>query len=150
MGIGKLFGRKPEPSSEHEKKTLALPPVSPPPAADQPSASSKQGHETPKQVFGLNFTFGNGESKTFTSLPITIGRSEKNDLVLKDMAVSSVHARIYYDETVKDICIQDNNSLNGLFIDDQPTRKNILYDGVKLRLGDTALTFRDTGYIQKS
>jgi SARP family transcriptional regulator, regulator of embCAB operon len=99
------------------------------------------------ETFGLKFIFPNGESQMFSKLPINIGREADNDLVLADESVSAQHARITYDELLNDICIQDLDSLNGVFIDDQPTRKNLLQDGVKITLGQVVLTFRDTGYI---
>jgi pSer/pThr/pTyr-binding forkhead associated (FHA) protein len=100
-----------------------------------------------EQVFGLKFIFESGESKTFTSLPISIGRSEQNQIVLGDKSVSATHARVYYDDRVRGICIVDTDSLNGLYINDQPTSRNTLQDGVKIRLGNVHLVFRDTGYI---
>jgi hypothetical protein len=99
------------------------------------------------QVYGLKFILPNGEAKLFTSLPISIGRAEDNDIVLEDETVSAHHARIYYDQKAHDICILDLDSLNGLFIGDQPTRRNILNDGVKIGLGAATLIFRDTGFI---
>lgn len=103
--------------------------------------------ETAEQVYGLKFILENGESKLFTSLPISIGRAEKNDLVLTNETVSARHAQIYYDEKAKDICILDLDSLNGLFIDGQPTRRNVLFDGAAIGLGTATVVFRDTGFI---
>ena len=100
-----------------------------------------------EQAFGLQLIFESGESVIIPSLPVTIGRGDQNSVVLKDDTVSTTHARIYYDDLVRNICIVDTDSLNGLYINDQPTRKNILYDGAKIRLGKVVLTFRDTGYI---
>jgi hypothetical protein len=81
-------------------------------------------------------------------LPVNIGRdSKENKVVLSDEKVSAHHARIYYDEQLRSVCISDENSLNGIYIDDLPTLKNILYNGVKIKLGDTVLTYQDTGYI---
>ena len=101
----------------------------------------------PDESFGLKFTLPSGETKMFTSLPIQIGRDPSNDIVLEDPTVSSFHARVVYDETIGDICIQDLDSLNGLTIGDLPTRKNLLQDGAKIGIGQSTLTFRDTGYI---
>jgi pSer/pThr/pTyr-binding forkhead associated (FHA) protein len=97
--------------------------------------------------YGLKFVLTSGTAFTFTTLPISIGRGDQNDIVLKEETVSARHAQVYYDELIKDVCIVDYDSLNGLFIDDHPTRKNVLYEGVKIRLGGAELTFRDTGYI---
>jgi pSer/pThr/pTyr-binding forkhead associated (FHA) protein len=99
------------------------------------------------QVYGLKFILENGESTLFTSLPISIGRANSNNLVLTNETVSARHAQIYYDEKAKGICIVDLESLNGLFIEGQPTRRNVLYDGVKIGLGTAVVVFRDTGFI---
>lgn len=114
----------------------------------QPAAPNPSGAEdAPEQAYGLKFILQGGESKLFTSLPISIGRAENNDIVLVDETVSAHHARVYYDDKARDICIIDLDSLNGLFIGGQPTRRNILYDGVKIGLGAAILIFRDTGFI---
>lgn len=106
-----------------------------------------KAQNAPDQVYGLKFILQDGEAKLFTSLPISIGRAEDNDIVLLDETVSAHHARVYYDQKAHDICILDLDSLNGLFIGDQPTHRNILYDGVKIGLGAATLIFRDTGFI---
>lgn len=132
--FGKLFGRKPgEPSG------------------DKPQATERSGDSARRTVtqseFGLKLILENGETRTFTSLPISIGRAEQNDLVLVDDTVSANHALIYYDENVKDICVVDLDSLNGVTVDDHLTRKNVLRDGVRIGLGKSNPIFRDTGYI---
>lgn len=99
------------------------------------------------QSYGLKFILESGESKLFTSLPISLGRANNNDIILLNETVSAHHAQIYYDEKVNGICIVDLDSLNGLFIGDQPTYRNVLYDGDKIGLGTATLTFRDTGFI---
>lgn len=115
---------------------------------DQPATPMVSGApEVADQAYGLKFTLESGESKLFTSLPISLGRAEDNDIVLTNETVSAHHAQVYYDEKAKDICILDLDSLNGLFIGDQPTRRNILFDGVKIGLGTATLIFRDTGFI---
>jgi pSer/pThr/pTyr-binding forkhead associated (FHA) protein len=99
------------------------------------------------QEYGLKFVLDSGESRTFTVSPVSIGRQDDNQIVLKEPSVSAKHARIYYDENVKCICIVDLDSLNGLSINDLPTRKNVLHDGDRIKLGNSVLTFWDTGYI---
>ena len=102
---------------------------------------------TKDQGFGLQFVLESGETRTVSTLPVSLGRSDQNGIVLKDDTVSATHARVYYDEQVGYVCIVDVDSLNGLFINGQPTRKNVLSDGCHIRLGMVNLTFRDTGYI---
>jgi pSer/pThr/pTyr-binding forkhead associated (FHA) protein len=100
--------------------------------------------------YGLIFSLPSGEEFTFNSLPITIGRSIENDLVIQRETVSSTHARISYNDAIREICILDLDSLNGIFVDHFPTRLNVLYDGIQIGLGDESVTFRDTGYIHHS
>jgi hypothetical protein len=161
--LGKLFGRKTEqgemdtapdlPAGDEQATGPAGAPASLPvaPSADPAPRETIQltgsSAVTREETYGLKFVFDSGEARTFTRLPITIGRSEENDLVLNDETVSARHAQVYYDERLKDICIQDLDSLNGVYIADQPTRKNLLYDGARLALGNIHLVYRDTGYI---
>jgi len=80
-------------------------------------------------------------------LPTTIGRSRDNSIVISDDSVSTQHARIYFDERIAAVCIEDLNSTNGIFVDGRPTRVNVLEDGARLTIGSVSLTFRDTGYL---
>ena len=100
-----------------------------------------------EEEFGLQFTLDSGQTWTFNSLPIWMGRDGQNEIVIPDDTVSAVHAQVYYDDLVGDICIQDLDSLNGLLLGDLPTRKNVLQDGIRIGLGKARLIFRDTGYI---
>jgi hypothetical protein len=133
---GKFFGRKHSVTPENQ--------------ASQPNQEKAAPQSGEAELYGLKFILHTGESRTFTSLPISIGRSEENDLVIKDETVSAIHAWVKYDETARSVCILDQDSLNGVYVNDQPTRKNILYDGALIRLGNARLTFRDTGYIHSS
>lgn len=139
--FGKLFGRKPD---DVQKKSGGDEDLQPEPAAGKDPRI--QGSDS-ADVFGLKFIFDSGEARVFTRLPITIGRAEENDLVINDESVSAHHARVLYDDRVKDVCIQDLDSLNGVFISGQPTYKNILNDGARIGLGEHHLIYRDTGYI---
>lgn len=164
--LGKIFGRKteqsgadtaPEQPAGNAPPTGSLPIPEPgattPPVAPTTATSSREtihlaaGPAAGEEIYGLKFVFDSGEARTFTKLPISIGRSEENDLILQDEMVSARHALVFYDERLRDVCIQDLDSLNGVYIADQPTRKNVLYDGARLALGKTHLVYRDTGYI---
>ncbi len=139
--IGKIFGRKPEQTVPLEEGKAE--PVNPPAIG-----KVETGHEAESQeFFGLKLILDTGKEFAFASLPISIGRSEANQIVLKDETVSSSHALIYFDDLAQEVCILDLDSLNGIYVDHAPTRRNILSDGVKISLGAVDLTFRDTGYI---
>jgi pSer/pThr/pTyr-binding forkhead associated (FHA) protein len=141
--LSKLFGAKPnkekqteEPSLRPEDITLFVQsPV-------QPKSAEELGDD-----FGLQFHLLTGDVKSFASLPIVIGRGKGNEIDLADDSVSAIHARIYFDERVGSICIEDQNSLNGIFVNNLPTTKNILRDGDKIKIGNLEMTFKDTGFI---
>ncbi len=73
---------------------------------------------------------------------VTLGRSEKNDLVLDDLNTSRFHAVL--EQTPEGYKIADQNSLNGIYVDDRRVRQALLEDGTKVRLGDTVLRFEHT------
>jgi pSer/pThr/pTyr-binding forkhead associated (FHA) protein len=118
----------------------------PPPAAIAKTTEPSPTAPLDPQAPALHFTLESGQVKTFTSLPISIGRAVENNLILDDETVSANHASVYFDPRLKQICITDNDSLNGVFINDYPTHKNILRDGARVRIGDVSLTFHNSGY----
>ena len=97
--------------------------------------------------FGLQLVDEQEKSIPINTLPAAIGRSELNDIHLEDEAVSINHARVYYDDNIESVCIEDLGSSNGIYIENKPTLKNVLWDGATIKLGTTRLIFRDTGYI---
>jgi len=80
-------------------------------------------------------------------LPTTLGRSPENTIEIADDSVSAQHARIFFDHRIETVCIEDTNSLNGIFVDGRPTIKSVLVDGARLTIGGVSLTFRNTGYL---
>lgn len=124
------------------------------PAATRPVSARPQQAGEPAQAvaaansgFGLQFTLPDGKKFTFSGLPATIGRINGNTLVLSSEAVSTIHARLYYDPVLQAVCIEDQNSLNGVLVNGKPTRKNILNSGDQITIGDVSLVYQDTGYI---
>jgi len=81
------------------------------------------------------------ESKIFeiNSVETNIGRQENNEVVLVDHKVSRVHAQIikkdYY------YLINDLNSTNGVFVNNQLVESKRLVDGDKIKLGESELEF---------
>lgn len=74
---------------------------------------------------------------------VTIGRTVGNDVVIDNLAVSSSHARIYRDDN--GFALEDNESLNGTFVNDQRVRKSYLKNGDRVRIGKHTLVFHDEG-----
>lgn len=95
---------------------------------------------------GLQLLLPGGSVCALPGLPATLGRAAGSSVVLQDPGVSATHARIYFDEVLQAVCIEDCDSTNGLFVDGQPTRKNVLHDNARVTLGATTLTFRDGGF----
>ena len=74
---------------------------------------------------------------------ITIGRKSKNDVVIEDMAVSGLHAKI---DSVEDrFVLVDLQSKNGTFVNEQLVSSHWLKHGDIINLGDHALAFHDFG-----
>jgi hypothetical protein len=72
-----------------------------------------------------------------------LGRSTDNDIVLEDLKVSRHHAVIIIGG---DRCfIQDQNSANGTFVNEEQINQRELQSGDILRLGDTRLSFQRIG-----
>ena len=74
---------------------------------------------------------------------ITIGRTPGNDLVIDNLAVSGHHAKIFF-ETDKFV-LEDLNSLNGTFVNNQRVRKSFLKNGDEVLIGKHTLIYQDEG-----
>jgi diguanylate cyclase (GGDEF)-like protein len=71
--------------------------------------------------------------------PFQIGRSTKNDLSLDQESVSRHHARITFDGSA--YWLQDMNSTNGTFVNDDAIAEQQLADGDQIRVGRSILKF---------
>jgi len=148
--ISRIFGRKAEtnqPDVEKPSGSTEQPVSIPLPGFVKTNRTLQNGKLTTGEAFGLKFIFETGDEFLFDKLPISIGRNDKNDLIIDDETISLAHALVYYDECAQNVCISDQDSLNGLLIDQLPTRKNVLHEGVTISLGRVKFRFRDTGYI---
>ena len=65
--------------------------------------------------------------------PITIGRAPDNDLSVDNLAVSSYHARVYYE--AGKLVVEDLDSLNGTFVNDLRIERATLRDGDSIWIG---------------
>jgi diguanylate cyclase (GGDEF)-like protein len=71
--------------------------------------------------------------------PFAIGRSAKNDLPIDQESVSRHHARIAFDG--QGYSLQDLQSTNGTFINDEAIVEQRLVDGDQVRIGRSILKF---------
>ena len=71
---------------------------------------------------------------------VRIGRAKSNDLVLQDAKVSRSHAEVAFKEG--NYYVQDLNSANGVYVDDQLIQSIILKPGNRITLGVSELLFK--------
>ena len=72
---------------------------------------------------------------------VTIGRLPDNVIQIDNLAVSGHHAKIYWD-TDKYV-VEDNNSLNGTYVNNVRVSRQALKDGDAVTVGKHTLAFKD-------
>jgi pSer/pThr/pTyr-binding forkhead associated (FHA) protein len=65
--------------------------------------------------------------------PVSIGRSPDNDIPVDNLAVSTYHARVYYEGGR--VVVEDLDSLNGTFVNDLRIERATLHDGDSIWIG---------------
>jgi len=76
-----------------------------------------------------------------TKSTVTIGRVDKNDIKIENLAVSRQHAKIVQDGDR--YVMEDLNSLNGTFVNEKRVGKCILRNGDEILVGKHTLVFVD-------
>ncbi len=82
------------------------------------------------------------DPRSFDILPgatLTLGRSEKADIVLPEPASSRLHADI--GETAGSYWVRDRGSSNGTWVNGRRVREKVLEDGDRVRIGTVELAF---------
>ena len=74
-----------------------------------------------------------------TKPSMTIGRMERNDIMIKNMAVSRQHARIIINKDR--FIIEDLDSMNGIFVNEKKVKQCILKDKDEILVGKHTLIF---------
>jgi pSer/pThr/pTyr-binding forkhead associated (FHA) protein len=72
---------------------------------------------------------------------VTIGRLPDNVVPIDNLAVSGHHAKIYWDSN--QYFIEDNNSLNGTYVNNVRVSHQALKDGDSILIGKHTLAFKD-------
>jgi pSer/pThr/pTyr-binding forkhead associated (FHA) protein len=72
---------------------------------------------------------------------VTIGRLPDNMIQVDNLAVSGHHAKVYWEND--HYAVEDNNSLNGTFVNNQKVGKATLKDGDNILIGKHTITFKD-------
>jgi pSer/pThr/pTyr-binding forkhead associated (FHA) protein len=76
-----------------------------------------------------------------TKPAVTIGRVDKNDIKIENLAVSRQHAKIVRDG--ERYIIEDLNSLNGTFVNEKKVMKGVLRNNDEILVGKHTLIFVD-------
>lgn len=77
----------------------------------------------------------------------TIGRLPDNSVQIDNLAVSGHHAKIYWDQDK--YVIEDNNSLNGTYVNNVRINRHPLKDGDSVLIGKHTLNFKDEWHQDK-
>lgn len=71
---------------------------------------------------------------------VTLGTSESNNIILADPAVSSHHARLFWEPPSGAYFLEDLGSVEGTYVNEEPIVGPLrLHDGDEIRLGNTIL-----------
>jgi pSer/pThr/pTyr-binding forkhead associated (FHA) protein len=84
----------------------------------------------------------------FSGQPIMIGRTPDNDIQIDNLAVSTHHARVQFG--ADQLEIEDLNSLNGTFVNNQRVQKSTLRHGDTVTIGKHEILVRLTGDISET
>ncbi len=76
---------------------------------------------------------------------VTIGRVPDNALQIDNPAVSGHHAKIYWDND--HFALEDNNSLNGTYVNNHRISKAVLKDNDSILVGKHVVLFKDVQHI---
>ena len=72
---------------------------------------------------------------------VTIGRLPDNLIQVDNLAVSGHHAKIYWE--ADHYTLEDNNSLNGTFVNNRRISKTVLKDGDEVLIGKHTVVFKE-------
>src|SRR5437660_4349069 len=81
-----------------------------------------------------------------TKAEASIGRSNENDIVLNDFSVSRRHAYLKKENGIW--VIYDNQSTNGIRVNDRPVPRSALADGDQALIGTFLLRFREEAEVE--
>ncbi|ACY14129.1 FHA domain-containing protein [Haliangium ochraceum] len=109
-----------------------------------------RGHERSQAqdfVTGITSNFGDCEYLVGmgpSSRTITIGRSRRCDLQLRDPSIGKLYASLFFDRERGSFCLVDERSVNGTFVAGEqlvPGTPRALWDGCVVGIGLRVLVF---------
>lgn len=81
----------------------------------------------------------------FAGQPIVIGRTPDNELQIDNLAVSTHHAQVFYEEN--QLIVEDMASLNGTFVNNQRVQRAVLQNGDTITIGKHHILVQMSGEI---
>lgn len=111
-----------------------------PVAQSEPAAGEARAVPGAATQFEIRRGPGAGSVFAVTGPSTTLGRNRDCDIVLDDVTVSRHHATLRRDDD--GFVISDTGSLNGIYVNHQPTERGELADGDEVWIGKFRLTFR--------
>lgn len=81
----------------------------------------------------------------FSGMPMVIGRTPDNDLQIDNLAVSTHHAQVFYEDN--QLMVEDLGSLNGTFVNDQRVQRTAVRNGDKITIGKHHIEVQVSGDI---
>lgn len=79
--------------------------------------------------------------------PVSIGRKDNNNIVINNLAVSGIHARV--ESRADGVFVIDMESKNGTFLNGKPTIKSPLKEGDEILIGKHKLIFSEAELEKK-
>ena len=98
-----------------------------------PLVSSSNSDEEPLFLLSLLNNELMSSSWKLINKEYNIGRSSENSIILDDITVSRKHALLLISK--ENIKIVDNNSTNGIYVNNEITSDSILKSGDKIQIG---------------
>ncbi|MFC1851895.1 FHA domain-containing protein [candidate division CSSED10-310 bacterium] len=89
-----------------------------------------------------------GQEFTLNKQSMKIGRDTTNDIVIKDESISRLHAIVTINQ--EEVTVTDQESLNGLEINDELVSEVTLKKGDVFKLGTVSLRFVESGEVYSS
>ncbi len=90
----------------------------------------------------------NGATYALNTARVTCGRDDKCDIVVVDSTISSVHCAFVMSD--KDYMIQDCESTNGIFVNDEKVSSRLLKFGDMVRVGGIQFVYEEQGDLPVS
>lgn len=124
------------------------------PSADPDSDENAYSDEATRQIHGAAPASGpvlarlvmtsDGQQYDVRRSKISIGRSNDNDMVLKDDSISRFHSELHLTRDGH-FAVTDLDSLNKTFVNGQDVKTSALNSGDRLKLGEVEMTFHKVG-----